>query len=311
MPKKLRNAVRPFNALLIGVALWAASIMAQAADITVPSNINFKRLQLLEKPQHDNKDGLLKVYVLIKGEIHGEKLLISSEKHLQDVSIVNLRKLLLDKIQGTNRFAIYDQEISQTLDESSIVIEGKVVGASQHIENMVVMRKAITRVQLSVTVSDTSSGKVLRAKTFTGHYGDVKGEGTVITSEAEIRSEQLQDSLLKDYQSALSDALDAAAFYVESKYRPVGKVVELKGDILAMDGGENHGFRGDDEVVVFRTRFTNINGERIPGIMSGVARAKCATVTDRSSTCRLISTGGEGPVQSGDYVVLADESLER
>lgn len=309
MSKTLTNALGAVSKSLVLAALCTTVAVAQAADIAVPSNINFKRLQLLEKPQRDHKDGLLKVYVLIKGEKLGEKLLVSSAKHLQNVSMDNLRQLLINKIHETNRFEVFDQEISQTLDESSIVIEGKVVGATQNLENMVVARKAITRVRLSVTISDTSSGKVLRAKTFTGHYGDQIGEGTVITSEAEMRSEHLQESLYKDYDRALHEALDEVALYVESRYRPVGKVVELKGNTLAMDGGELQGFRGDDEVVVFRTRFTNINGERTPGIMSGVARAKCATVTERSSTCRLISTGDEGPVQSGDYVVVADESL--
>jgi hypothetical protein len=296
---------------LLSTLVLSGSLTVLAADIAVPSNINFKRLQLLEKPQGDHKDGLLKVYVVIKGEALDGKLLVSSAKYLQNVTMGNLRQLLLNKIHETNRFEVFDQQISETFDESSILIEGKVVGATQHIENMVVARKAITRIRLSVVINDMGSGKVLRAKTFTGHYGSEAGEGTVITSDAEMRSEHLQESLFKDYERALHSALDDVAAYVETKYRPVGKVIELKGDALAMDGGELQGFRGDDEVVVFRTRFTNLNGERTPGIMSGVARAKCITVTERSSTCRLISTGGEGPVQSGDYVVVADESLGR
>ncbi len=296
---------------LFFTAALSMTPLAQAADIAVPSNLNFKRLQLLDKPDREHKDGKLKVYVTVKGEDVGGKLLVSSAKYLQNITVTNLRQMLLDKIGDTQRFEVFDQELSGVMDESSIIVVGQVVGATQHIENLVVARKAITRVRLSVNISDTANGKVLRAKTFTGHYGDKRGEGTVIVSTAELTSEQTQESLYKDYDRAMSDALNDVADYVESRYRPVGKITELSGDSFAMDGGYDHGFNGDDEVVVFRTQFSIVNGERVPGIMTGLARAKCPSVNDRSSTCQVVMKGSDGPIKHGDYVVVSDETLAR
>lgn len=295
----------PQLALIAGLLLLAISA-ARAEDFAVPSSISFRRLQLLERPARDHKDGQMKVYVQIKGEELGGKLLVSSADHLARITVGNLQQMLLDKVKGTGRFDVYNMDSTGVMDQSSIVVEGRVVRATQHIENLIVARKAITRVGFSVNIIETDTGKVLRARTFTGAYGDQPGKGTVVTSDSELRSPTMQDSLYKDYDHAMQDALEDVAVYLESRYRPVGRITEVLGDSVAIDGGEIHGFDGGDEVVVFRTKFSVQNGERVPGIMIGLARAACPTVGERTSTCRIAKKAAGATVQVGDWVVLAD-----
>lgn len=284
---------------------------AMAADeIAVPSNVDFRRLQLLDRPDRANREGQLRVYVVIKGDRVDGNLLLSSAEHLRNITIENFQLLLANKIKETGRFAVFSEETTGVIDQSTIVVEGKVVRSTQHIEKLVVAQKAITRVGFSVQIKETDTGRILRGKTFIGHYGDNQGEGTVFVSDAEMRSPTVQLSLYKDYDRALNEALDSVAAYIESRYRPVGKVREISGDLFSIDGGEQHGFNGDDEVVVFRTKFSMQNGERVPGIMSGVARAVCNSVTEFTSTCK-IAKGATEAIQKGDYVTITDASLRK
>lgn len=302
-----RRAWQPHLAALLVLAGGQA---LAADDIVVPSNVNFRRLQLLERPANDHQGGLMKVYVLVKGETVNGSLLLTSAQHLQRVTIDNFRQLLLDRIKETGRFDVYNHDSTGVMDKTSIVVEGRIVRATQHIENLVVARKAITRVGLSINITETDSGQVLRAKTFTGHYGDKPGEGAVFVSDTALKDPQVQEALYKDYDRALNDALDDASGYLEAKYRAVGKVTEKAGNVFVMAGGEQHGFNGGDEVVLFRTRFTKQNDERVPGIMTGLARAVCSSVNEQTSTCKIVKMGNQGDVQPGDYAVVANESLK-
>lgn len=298
--------------LTLSIVLLTVLHEAHSTEILVPSNINFKRLQLLDKPLKDHKDGLMKVYVLVKGEaLKTGELLLTSTKFLRDVSVDNFRQLLLDKIKETQRFDVYNHDNTGTLDQSSIQVEARIVVPTQTIENLVLAHKAITRVPVSVNITDSETGKVLLAKTITGYYGTEKGEGTVIVSDGDRNKSETQESLYKDYVQALGDALEEVAAYLESKYRPVGRVTEVDGKDFAMDGGSAHGFEGNDQVVVFRTKFRSNNGERIPGIMKGLVYAKCTSVTEKTSTCQITKSAEQNTqIQEGDYVVVSDESLK-
>ncbi len=301
---------RSFAFMVLSAAWLAASPAKANEEITVPSNVDFRRLQLLDRPDGSNQEGQTKVYVVIKGERVDGNLLLSSAEHLKNITVENFQLLLANKLKETGRFAVYSEDTTGIMDQSTIVVEGKVVRSTQHIEKLVVAQKAITRVGFSVQIKETDTGRLLRGKTFVGHYGDNKGEGTVFVSDADMRSPTTQQSLYKDYDRALNEALDSVAAYIESRYRPVGKVLETNGNVFSITGGEQHGFNGDDEVVVFRTKFSMHNGERVPGIMTGVARAVCTTVVERTSTCRL-SKGSAEQVQKGDFVTVSDSSLRQ
>jgi len=296
-----------YRGLLLAACL--VPVAAIAEEIIPPSGVNTPRLQLLERPDKSNLNSKLKLYVVISGKNSDGKTFLSSKDLLNRFEVEDFRNLLMNRIKESERFEVYDHATTGIMDQSSIVVEGRVLSVTQHLENLVVVRKAITKIRLSVQIKETESGQLVKAKTFTGIHGTNAGEGTKIVSETEIGTPQLQESLFSDLEAALNDAVEEAASYIESRYRPVGKVSQVQGKAFSMDGGEMHGFKGDDEVVVFRTTFVNQNGVRVPGLITGVAVAQCKTVQDHSSTCHVKKVGDAGPIQAGDYVLLSDASL--
>ena len=295
-----------FCGLTLVCCLASAAI---AEEIIPPSGVNMPRLQLLERPDSSNQNSKLKLYVVISGKKSDGKTFLSSKELLNRFEVEDFRNLLMNRIKETERFEVYDQATTEVMDQSSIVVEGRVLSTMQHMENMVVVRKAISKVRLSVQIKETETGLLVKAKTFTGVHGTNPGEGTKIVSDTEIGTSALQESLFSDLEAALNDAVEEAANYIESRYRPVGKISVVQDKAFSMDGGEMHGFKEDDEVVVFRTTFHNQNGVRVPGLITGVAVAQCKTVQTHTSTCHVKKTGDAGSIQKDDYVLLSDVSL--
>jgi hypothetical protein len=170
-------------ALPVVLAMSAANAnIALAADVRVPSNVNFKRLQLLERadPDPEHKLGQMKIYVLVKGETTDGQVLLSRKDALRQINIDLFRQMLMNRVKELGRFDVYNHDVTSVMDQTSLVLEARVVEAVQSIENLVVVRKAITRVGLSVNITDIETGNLLRAKTTYGRYGSEPGAGKSI-----------------------------------------------------------------------------------------------------------------------------------
>lgn len=290
-----------FTSLLMVSTAWA--------EVDVPSNVNFPRIQLLEKNDATNVNSKLKIYVVVKSAGILQKTLVQSTSLLNRYSVDLFKSELTSRIKATERFEVFADDVTDVQDQSAIVVEAQILDATQVIENMMVARKALSRVKLNLQIKDIATGRLERAQVFEGNFGMRGGEGTVFYTEQELASPLVQEALYNDMSQALTDAVSDAAYYLESKYRPVGRVIEMAGKQLAMIGGVLHGFKPGDEVVVFRTRFQRQNGVLVPGLMHGLAKAKCASVNDQTATCRLATDAASLGIQVGDYVIMDDSGL--
>lgn len=291
---------------LIPVLLLSLAGAVHAADIKLPSGIDYFRLKLLERGQP------MRVYVNMVGigDKSDDKLLVS--KRVGD-SIGNHRQMdrrFMDAIRETNRFEVYDDTAGGVRDKSDIVVDGMIVAATQDINDLTAIRKAVTTVRLSIQIKDTSTGKLIKARTVTGVEGDEAGKGTVVANEAALKSETVQRNLANDYERALTDALRSAAAYVERTMRPVARMQEVDDGAVMIIGGTNHGVREGDKLTVFRAKTTRVGETETFGIMKPVAIIECSSVNTDSSQCEIKETGNQGPPQKGDYAVLSDESLK-
>lgn len=291
----------------LAVALSISLVSAvHAADIKLPSGIDYFRLKLLDRGKP------MQVYVNMVGigDKSDAKLLVSKRVGESIGNHVQMDRRFMDAIHETNRFEVYDDASGGIRDKSDIVVDGMIVASTQDINDLTAIRKAVTTVRLSIQIKDTSTGKLIKARTVTGVEGDEAGKGTVITNEAALKSKEVQESLANDYERALTDALRSAAAFIERTMRPVARMQEIEGKTVMIIGGANHGIREGDKLTVFRAKTTRVGETETFGIMKPVAIVECSSVNTDSSQCEIKETGNQEPPQKGDYAVLSDESLK-
>lgn len=297
----------PPAALALALALALAG-PARAADdaIKMPSGVDYSRMKLLEKGQ----PALMKVYVNMVG-IGGQsdtRLLISRRAGESVGTHQQMNRKFIDAVQSTKRFEVYDDSATGMRDLSDIVVDGMVVTAMQDIEDLTAVRKSVTTVRLSIQVKDTASGRLLQARTVSGVYGSEPGEGTIIRSQQDLQSKETQEKLANDFERALKEALENAATFIERTYRPIAKVVDVDGKDVVITGGEMHGIRPNDQLVVFQGKFINDGGKMIPGVMKPLALIGCGAVGAESSQCVILRQNGD--VKGGLFALVVEDSLK-
>jgi hypothetical protein len=286
--------------------LLLVSQACQAADIKLPSGIDYFRLKLLERGKP------MQVYANMVGigDKSDAKLLVSRSVGDSIGNHAQIDRRFMGAIQETRRFEVYDDASGGIRDKSDIVVDGMIVAATQDVNDLTAIRKAVTTVRLSIQIKDTSTGKLIKSRTITGVEGDEPGKGTIIANAAALKSEEVQKSLANDFERALTDALRSAAAFLERTMRPVARLQEIENDTVMVLGGLNHGIRENDRLTVFRAKTTRVGETETFGIMKPVAIIECSSVNPDSSQCEIIQTGTQGPPQKGDYAVLSDESLK-
>lgn len=305
MNLSLRHALP--TAFLTALLVLSSPVSAQdAKDIKVPSGVDFLRAKLLGRGE------AMKVYVNMVGigDPKEEKLLFPRGKSDAVGTHRQMDRRFMDAIQKTQRFEVYDDTSGGLRDKSDVVVDGMIVATTQNIEDFTALRKSVTTVRLSVQIKDTASGKVIKARTLSGVYGDEPGHGTVIRSDADLAKADVRQNLANDYEKALTEALENAAAFLERTIRPVGRVREVDGDTVLLVGGQAHGLRENDLLVVFRAKAMRVGETESFGIMKPVGVVHCTTVSTDSSQCDLKLKGKEWPPQKDDYAVLADDSLK-
>jgi hypothetical protein len=254
----------------------------------------------------------MKVYVNMVGinDPKEEKLLFPRGKSDAVGTHRQMDRRFMDAIQKTQRFEVYDDTSGGIRDKSDIVVDGMIVASTQNIEDFTALRKSVTTVRISVQIKDTATGKVIKARTLSGVYGDEPGKGTVIRSEGDLGKLDIRQNLANDYEKALTEALENAAAFLERTIRPVARVREFDSDTILLIGGQAHGIRENDNLVVFRAKAMRVGETESFGIMKPVGIFNCSTVSTDSSQCEVKVKGKEWPPQKDDYAVLGDESLK-
>ena len=275
-------------------------------EIKIPSGVDFIRAKILGRGEP------MKVYVNMVGitDAKEEKLLFP--KGVSDAvgTHKQLDRRFMDAVQKSQRFEVYDDTSGGVRDKSDIVVDGMVVASTQNIEDFTATRKAVTLIRISMQIKDTGSGKVIKARTISGVYGDSAGEGTIVRTEAELNKPEIRANMSNDYEKALTEALENAAAFLERTIRPMGRVKDVDGDTVLLIGGQSHGIMEGDKMVIFRAKSMRVGETESFGIMKAVGLVECTTVTTDSSQCELITKGKEWPPQKDDYTVLADGSLK-
>lgn len=304
-----RKSLRRFSLgtlALVALNCAPAGATDEARDIKVPSGVDFIRAKLLGRGEP------MKVYVNMVGigDAKDEKLLFPRGKSDAVGTHRQLDRRFMDAVQKTQRFEVYDDSSGGVRDKSDLVVDGMIVAATQNIEDFTATRKAVTTTRISLQIKDTGSGKVIKARTITGVYGDQPGEGTLVRSEADLAKPEIRNNLANDYEKALTEALENAAAFLERTIRPVGRVREVDGETVLLVGGQSHGVKEGDKMVLFRAKAMRVGETESFGIMKPVGIVECGTVTTDSSQCDLKLKGKEWPAQKDDYAVLADDSLK-
>ncbi|MDP1613818.1 MAG: hypothetical protein Q8M11_22375 [Sulfuritalea sp.] len=285
------------------VFAWAAD---EASDLKVPSGVDYIRARMLGRGEP------MKVYVNMVGIVDAkdERLLFPRGRGDAVGTHQMMNRRFIDTVHKTQRFEVYDDTSGGVRDKSDLVVDGMVVAATQNIENFTATQKSVTTVRLSLQFKDTSSGKLIKARTITGVYGDLPGQGTLVRSEAELARPEVRNNLANDYEKALSEALENAAAFLERTIRPLGRVKDIDGETVLLIGGQAHGIKEGDKMVLFRAKTMRVGDTESFGIMKPVGVAVCGIVTTDSSQCEVKLKGREWPPQNDDYAVLADDSLK-
>lgn len=288
--------------LLAGLVAPVCAQEVQA--IKIPSGVDPFRLKLLKKAEK------LKVYVNMVGigDAQNGKILFPRAKGEAVGTHQQMNARFESAVKNTERFEAFSDTSGGVRDQSDLVIEGMVVAATQNIEDYEAIKKSVTTVRLDIKIKDTSSGRILKARTLTGVYGDQIGEGTVVRSDAELRAKA--EDLAGDYEKALQEVLQIGAGYLERSIRPLGLVDEVEGDVLTLIGGANHGLRPNDQMVIFRAKTKRLGDVETFGIMHPVGIVLCDTVNSDSSQCQAKIKGKDWPPAKDDFAVLGDNSLK-
>jgi hypothetical protein len=282
----------------------SAALADDGKDIKIPSGVDPFRLKLLKKAEK------LKVYVNMVGigDAKDEKMLFPRAKGDAVGTHQQMNARFESAVKNTERFDAFSDTSGGVRDQSDLVVEGMIVAATQNIEDYEAIRKAVTTVRLDIKIKDTGSGRIIKARTLTGVYGDQKGEGTVIRSDAEFASKSAE--LAGDYEKAMQEALMIGAGYLERTIRPLGVVDEVEGDVMTLIGGSNHGIRPNDRMVIFRAKTKRVGEVEAFGIMRPVAVVECDTVSSDTSQCQVKLKGKDWPLVKDDFAVLGDASLK-
>lgn len=310
---------RPQIALVAAVlaATCAAAPVRADDDVRVPSGIDLSRLKKIDAEYASGKtrDQRLAVFATMTSiDPRDAQMLFPANVGRGMGTPEQLRQRFKTTISATNRFDFRDERQTDVVE--GIVIEAMVTAAKQDLEDYKAFSKSVTTVRMSVAVKDLETGEVLRSKNLSAIYGSEQGEGTLVLKRSALRQvrpgvcedPEVCTNLENDYDKALQQLFAGLASFIEKTYRPVGRVYDNDGGDVSALGNGKHGFKPDEEVIVFRTRaVTSDDGKPLPPVVKGVAVATCST--GDSLSCRVIRKGRNGDVQKGDYVVPSDRML--
>ena len=295
--------------------------LAAAGNIQMPGGVDFLRLSALEREAkaQDETQAIrmaaaqkTAVYIDLLGidKDTDAQLMFTRQKKLSGDSADKVRDRFANSITSTERFRVFNARNSQSgvEGETSIYVHGRILSVHQDILDRLGVRKAVTTVTISLAISDSKDGKVLRSKTITGIYGDDPGEGEPIPRGVSLQNAEVQNNLQNSYEKALVWALEIAAAYIEKTYRPMGIVLAESGDNITMYGGEAHGIHDKDRLLVFRLKPIPGMSRRDMSEKIPIAIMECIPDTT-SSTCQVTERRENATIQKGDLAVLTDTSL--
>lgn len=328
MDKKLGQFFK-YCALLFAIIGLAACQSAQAnkpmqpqgtaPSIQIPSNFNTNMLDVIDEGRR------VRIYTQMNhiGGPQNNQLLFPARVGKQlGLTNTQINRRFMDSLLAVKRFEVFDDSYTGIQDQgrqqwgpddADIVVDCMVVDARQEVLDIQPYRKIRTQVKMSVHMVDRNTGKNLFDSdvSIMGIWGDVQGQGTLLSPDVSLKSQSVQTSLGGDYEKALSKALDQVVERIDHLLRPVGRVTFVSGRSISMFGGVQHGFQGGDDVVVIRVHRRDVNGyQRIVGLQP-IACAHCSGVESDLSQC--VVTGvepGEHPAD-GDYAILTDNSANK
>lgn len=280
--------------------------------VPLPSGIDMRRMRALDE-RHGRG---LRVYSNLAGigdsPSAKTELLFPSIKGRAIGTSKQLNQQFVTDMNSTNRFEMFDDTSTGVRSNSDIVVEGMVVSVMQEWRELIGQRKAVTRVRMTIQIKDTQTGRIIppNLATLTGVYGLDPGEGTLLPKGARATDPSIEDNLRSDVEYAFRRVIETVAAKLESSMRPLGKVLMAEGNYVGIQGGERHGFRGNDRLTIFRPTFGQVAGEQGIVFASPIASVQCDAVGVEQSQCQIKRMAEGSTIKAGDYAVLADESLK-
>lgn len=297
--------------LCVSLACHAQKCGAEK-PLDMPPGVDLPRLKLLDSGKR------MAIYVAVAEadmESGSKRRLPKSMEGLVDLSNSQLLRMFTDAVKSSRRFAVFDSKATLTNEFSSVLVDLQVTMAKQTFPQIEPTRRVIaSTVATSVGLADMLSGEDVLGDAIVedGRTGVVGNNRRVLTSADDMKSEEVRQMRGDDYLDALRDAFFNIRIAMESRLRPLAKVIDVDGCDVGLIGGRKNGFERDDQLVVFRAKQVTLpGGGTTLASTRPVALIDCKGVGTDSSQCKVVqSVPGYKPAVD-DYAVLNDASLQR
>jgi hypothetical protein len=298
--------------------LAAEQITVIEGALKMPSGFDPRFMQLIDEAR------LMRVYTQIRGiEDAADSKLLFNRQAAEKLDLTNaqVNSQFASMIKSSRRFQVFDdsttvvrEQAIQSFDGKTmdIVIEGMVQRSYQEPLPVGPYRKVRTNIKLAVTVKDVPTGEDLIAGGIAeeGDYGSTQGEGALLPQSASMDSPEMQSSMAADYHRALDKALAKVVERINKLLRPMARVSFVSDTAVGVIGGSAHGFQSDDQLVVFRPQYGDVNGKRKVVFTQPLAVIRCGGVGTESSQCDITHVDKRYTVAVGDFAVLSDVSAK-
>lgn len=298
--------------------LAAEQITIVEGPVKMPSGFDPRFMQLVDEAR------LMRVYTQIRGiEDASNTALLFNREAAQKLELTNaqVNSQFASMIKSSRRFQVFDdsttvvrEQAIQSFDGKTmdIVIEGLVQRSFQETMPVGPYRKVRTNIKLAVTVKDVTTGEdlIVGGIAEEGDYGATQGEGALVPQNASIDSPEMQGSMAADYHRALDKALSKVVERINKVLRPMARVTFVTDTAVGVIGGSSHGFQSDDQLVVFRPQYGDINGKRKVVFTQPLAVIRCGGVGTETSQCDFTHIDKRYTVAVGDFAVLSDVSAK-
>lgn len=325
----MKIAFRPQRALVLTIlaCAFAMSSCAQAqpswlktrptsecgkeGPITMQPGVDLQRLQLLDE---NRRMAVYTAVTEIDAAAADKRRLPQAMASLVDLTHDQLLRMFSDAIKGGKRFAVFDYKATLTNEYSNALVDLKVTSAKQDFLQIEPGRRVVkSTVVVSLNLTDMLTGEDLLGDAYVveGLTGVVSGARLVLTSADDQQSQDVRTRLGNDYVDALKSAFYRIRLELESKLRPLAKVLSIDGCDVGLAGGQKHGFQDGDELVVFRPQTTELGGKKVLAATKPIALLKCAGVGTESSQCTVTQLVAGLKPSKEDYAVITTASLQR
>ncbi len=285
-------------------------------NIKMPSGVDLNRLRFVELARRP------KVYVEVvgRGAAGNEKLLFNAEAARSlDLTDAQVARRFRDTIIATRRFDTYTTDQTVTAEGSDYVINLMFTGSTQELVPIEGGRQVVrTRVRVSAQLinrftgsTDDATHRLDKAVDVVGETGMVSGDRTVLQAGESAAQPAVHKRMAVDYERALQRAFEEVVDRISMISRPMAKVIGVDGNSVGLVGGIRHGFQTNDEMVIFRAKLVQIDGQEVPSMTRAIAVVRCDGVGSLQSQCDVVRMRPGDAPKEGDFAILTDESASR